>query len=221
MPSASGVGEDDEAETVEKVRVNGNAAVPVNGNGYHDEAKEPVKPKGRNPLDDRVGDEHGAGARGRAGRRGPLVHVFVEGAQLRESLTAIRLALTEEGHFLFETRNPLARGWESWTADNAVEIVRDGRPVRMVNAAETPVIDKLVSFTTTFTSPDWVRPQTSRSTLRFLNADSLSSFLSDAGLAIEEQFGDWDRQEFTDTSPEIITVARRTSAGSRQPRRRP
>ena len=53
------------------------------------------------------------------------------------------------------------------------------------------------------------RPKVSRSTLRFLDAESLSSFLSDAGLAIEEQFGDWDRQPLTDTSPEIITIARR------------
>jgi hypothetical protein len=47
-----------------------------------------------------------------------------------------------------------------------------------------------------------------RSTLRFLDADSVSWFLSDAGLAIEEQFGDWDRQPLTDASPEIITIAR-------------
>ena len=40
--------------------------------------------------------------------------------------------------------------------------------------------------------------------------DSLGSFLSEAGLAIEEQFGGWERQELTDTSPEIITIARRT-----------
>jgi hypothetical protein len=31
----------------------------------------------------------------------------------------------------------------------------------------------------------------------------LSSFLSDAGLAIAEQFGDWDAQPLTDVSPEI------------------
>jgi hypothetical protein len=49
----------------------------------------------------------------------------------------------------------------------------------------------------------------SRSTLRFLDADSLSTFLTDAGFAIEEQFGDWDRSPLTDRSPEIITIARR------------
>jgi hypothetical protein len=36
----------------------------------------------------------------------------------------------------------------------------------------------------------------------------VSKFLSDAGLAIDEQSGDWDRQPLTDMSPEIITIAR-------------
>lgn len=35
----------------------------------------------------------------------------------------------------------------------------------------------------------------------------LSTFLSDAGFAIEQQFGDWERQPLTEASPEIITIA--------------
>ena len=140
---------------------------------------------------------------------GHAFQVFVEDDQLRESLTAMRLALTGDGRFVFETRNPLAREWERWTADNAVEVVHDGRIVRMVSEVEKPVTGELVSFTTTFTSPSWDRPQISRSTLRFLDLDSLSSFLSDAGMVIEEQFGDWARRILTDASSEIITVAKR------------
>ena len=79
----------------------------------------------------------------------------------------------------------------------------------MTREVEKPVDGNLVSFTHTFTSPGWDRPQTSRSTLRFLDKDSLSRFLSDARLMIEQQFGDWDRQQLTDTTPEIITIARR------------
>ncbi len=45
--------------------------------------------------------------------------------------------------------------------------------------------------------------------LRFLDADALSAFLSGAGLAIEEQFGDWNGRSLTGTSPEIITIARK------------
>jgi ubiquinone/menaquinone biosynthesis C-methylase UbiE len=141
---------------------------------------------------------------------GHAFQVFIEDDQLRASLAVIRSVLTEDGRFAFETRNPLVRAWEGWTPDNAVEVVcAAGAVVRMAHEVETPVDGNIVSFTVTFTSPSWDRPQVSRSTLRFLDADSLSSFLSDAGLAIAEQFGDWDRQPLTDTSPEIITIARR------------
>ena len=109
---------------------------------------------------------------------------------------------------MFETRNPLARAWENWTPDNAVEVVHLGRAVRMAHQVETPVSGDLVSFTITFTSPSWDQPQVSRSTLRFLSAGSMRTFLLGAGLAIQEQFGDWDRRPLTDSSPEIITVAR-------------
>ena len=140
---------------------------------------------------------------------GHAFQVFVEDDQLHASLAAIRTALTDDGRFVFETRNPSARGWEAWTPDNAVEIVHSGSVVRMAHQVETPVAGDVVSFTATYTSPSWDRPMVSRSTLRFLDADSLSVFLSGAGLIIEEQFGDWGKQPLTDTSPEIITVARR------------
>jgi len=32
--------------------------------------------------------------------------------------------------------------------------------------------------------------------------------LTEAGLVIEAQFGDWDRSPLTELSPEIITIAR-------------
>jgi ubiquinone/menaquinone biosynthesis C-methylase UbiE len=141
---------------------------------------------------------------------GHTFQVFVTDDDLRASLASIRVALTHDGQFAFETRNPLVRSWERWTPDNAVEVANAaGAVVRVAHEVETPVEGDVVRFTTTFTSPGWDRPQMSRSTLRFLDADSLSSFLSDAGLAIEEQFGDWARHPLTDTSPEIITIARR------------
>ena len=140
---------------------------------------------------------------------GHAFQVLVGDDQLRSSLAAVRSALTEDGRFVFETRNPLARAWEGWIPDNAVEFVYGDAVVRMAHQVETPVVGDIVSFTVTFTSPRWDRPRVSRSTLRFLSADSLSSFLCSAGLTIEEQFGDWDRRPLTDRSPEIITVARR------------
>ena len=77
----------------------------------------------------------------------------------------------------------------------------------MTNVADEPAGDT-VSFTSTYSSPRWPEPKLSRSTLRFLDAPALASFLADAGLTAEQQFGDWDRSALRAGSPEIITVAR-------------
>lgn len=138
---------------------------------------------------------------------GHAFQVFVEDSELRSALAAIRSALTEDGQFAFETRNPLVRAWERWTPENAID--NTGAVVRMEYEVEKPVEGDIVRFSHTFTSPTWRKPQVSHSTLRFLDVNSLSSFLAGAGLAIEEQFGDWDRSPLTDTSPEIITIVRR------------
>jgi SAM-dependent methyltransferase len=139
---------------------------------------------------------------------GHAFQVLISDEDVQAGLAAIRTALKGNGAVAFETRHPLARAWQRWTPANPVEVVGpDGLVWRMTHQVETPVMGELVSFTTTFSSPGWARPQVSRSTLRFLNADSLAEFLSAAGLTVREQFGDWDRQPLTDDSPEIITIA--------------
>jgi len=141
---------------------------------------------------------------------GHAFQVLVEDHEIQASLSTIRAALTEGGRFAFETRNPLDRAWERWAPDHAVEVIGPGGlQLRMAHEVETPIEEDLVSFTTTFTSPAWDRPRQSHSTLRFLHADSVASFVAGAGLVIEEQFGDWDRQPLTSASPEIITIATR------------
>jgi SAM-dependent methyltransferase len=141
---------------------------------------------------------------------GHVFQVFLDDRELHASLTAIRSALTDRGRFAFETRNPLARAWEAWTPENALQIAEDtGAVVRMAHQVDLPADGDIVSFTTTHTSPNWPQPARSRSRLRFLTADSVSRRLADAGLPVEEQYGDWARGPLTDTSPEIITIARR------------
>jgi hypothetical protein len=90
--------------------------------------------------------------------------------------------------------------------DNDGTVVRLSREVRSVDG-------DTVSFSHIFTSPSWDEPQTSRSTLRFLCAERLSAFLSEAGLEVESQFGDWDGSAFVPSSPEIVTFVKPGEAG--------
>ncbi len=141
---------------------------------------------------------------------GHAFQVFLEDEEIRRSLAAIRELLAPGGSFAFETRNPAARDWETWPQKYATEVLdRSGRPVRVSCRIETPFDGRVVSFSQTYTSPAWDEPRVSRSTLRFLDSKALASFLAGAGLSVERQFGDWDSTPVTDTSPEIISIARR------------
>ena len=129
---------------------------------------------------------------------------------IRQALAAIHDSLVDGGRFAFETRNPLVRGWERWLTQYRGETTDPtGVPVTATCAVEGPVEGNLVRSIMTYTSPAWDTPLVSRNTLRFVDASTLSRFLDNAGLAIEEQFGDWDQQPFTTSSPELITIARK------------
>lgn len=144
---------------------------------------------------------------------GHAFQVLLEDDELRGALAAIRAALTPTGRFAFETRNPLVREWESWTPDKVATVTApDGTRVSLRRQVDAVTGDR-VSFSHRFTSPAWQTPRTSHSTLRFVSAEALATFLAAAGLAIEQQFGDWDGAPFTDASPEIITIARRRQTG--------
>ena len=140
---------------------------------------------------------------------GHAFQVLLTDEQIHTALTAIRAALTPNGLFAFETRNPAAREWENWTPDNAREVIDSSGTTMHLAHRVLSVNDDLVHFSATYTTPAWPEPKVSHSTLRFLDAARLSAFLSDAGLAIKAQYGDWDRTALTAASPEIITLAGR------------
>lgn len=140
---------------------------------------------------------------------GHAFQVLIEDADLRTSLAAIAAALTPRGVFAFETRNPKVREWERWKPGHAAQVSDpDGRTIRMSRQVEASFDGNVVSFSHTFSSPDWDQVEVSHSTLRFIEAELLARFLAEAGLGVEAQFGDWDRSPLTDSSPEIITFAR-------------
>jgi SAM-dependent methyltransferase len=128
--------------------------------------------------------------------------------ELRASLAAIRGALTPRGRFAFETRHPQARAWADWTAAQVTDVVAAGRELRVWHEVES-VAGGVVTFTGITAAPDGTVLRTDRTSLRFLDADALAAVLGAAGLAIEAQYGDWDRGPITAASKEIITIASR------------
>ncbi|MER9972177.1 class I SAM-dependent methyltransferase [Mesorhizobium sp. M0060] len=126
----------------------------------------------------------------------------------RDFVVAVRRALVAGGRFAFELRNPLARAWECWTPENAVSVEGPGgSSVLITTELVSGFNGRTITFTHTFSGEHPSLPQVSQSTLRFLDADALRKLLEDAGLRIEQQFGDFDGRAPSPTSPEIITFA--------------
>lgn len=130
--------------------------------------------------------------------------------ELRASLAAVRAALRPGGRFAFETRHPRARAWRAWHPANASEVVdATGRALRVWYEVEAVVGDAVTFTGTTAAAADGTVLRVDRTTLRFLDAATLDGFLDDGGFAIEGRYGDWHGGPLTDSSREIVTVARR------------
>ncbi len=93
-------------------------------------------------------------------------------------------------------------------ADAAHPTNLPGRPLRVWHEVES-VTGELVTFTGTTAEPNGPVLRIDRATLRFLDVASLNTFLTDAGLNIQAQYGDWHHGPITTASREIITIARR------------
>ncbi|WP_327070431.1 class I SAM-dependent methyltransferase [Kitasatospora sp. NBC_01302] len=132
--------------------------------------------------------------------------------ELRTSLAAIHAALRPDGCFAFETRHPQARAWEGWTSANPEDIAdvvtESGRHLRYWHDVDS-VTGDVVAFHGTVAEPDGTVLRELHDSLRFLDVEALGGFLTEAGFAIEAQYGDWEGGPIDAASREIITLARR------------
>ncbi|TIT96565.1 MAG: class I SAM-dependent methyltransferase [Mesorhizobium sp.] len=127
-----------------------------------------------------------------------------------EFLSNVRNCLSDNGLFAFESRNPLVRPWEAWTPEHsAIVQMADGSLVNIVTTLTSDFDGRTVSFRHDFFGDHSSLPMSSESTLRFHQAEELAAHLARHGFVVEQQYGDFRSQPLSETSPEIIIVARR------------
>lgn len=117
---------------------------------------------------------------------GNVAQVFVTDEAWAATLTAIRAAVREGGHLVFEARRPERRAWEEWQADTA-ESVHEVPGLGQVRSRPTrfDVDLPLVTFADEFFFEDG-STLTSTSTLRWRSETELRDSLTAAGFAVQE-----------------------------------
>ena len=117
-----------------------------------------------------------------------VAQVFVEDEAWRETLRHLARALVPGGRLAFDSRDPAARAWKSWTGVTSVE---EGRvsftSINELPGGETFAVD---------------------STLRFRTEAELRHSLETAGFAVEAVYGGWSREPAGAGDGELIVLAR-------------
>lgn len=114
---------------------------------------------------------------------GNVAQVFVDDADWSQTLGAIHEALRVGGWFVFETRRPEARAWESWTTPATEVVLPDGRH-GLDSMTVTEVALPLVTFEGSLVLPD--ETLKSVSTLRFREYDEIVRDLEGHGFEVVE-----------------------------------
>jgi SAM-dependent methyltransferase len=140
---------------------------------------------------------------------GHVAQFFLSDESWHAALAALRAALRQGGRLAFESRNPAARDWNSWT--------RDAR-----RPADDPVAGRVemwcefhherggvVSCSNHYAFASTGEELVSPNRLRFRSEDELTQSLADAGFMVERVYGDWDRRPASPTARELIVVAAR------------
>jgi len=154
---------------------------------------------------------------------GNAFQAFVTNADQAALLQRVRAHLRDDGIFAFETRNPLLpnnrtragffvpletrQEEEQWPSF----VNADGQEVRVSTTRVYDHAAQIVHLTTYRRWYEGGREQTrvARTALRYTFPQELAALLHYNGFGIVRQYGDWNHEPLSATSPSIISVCRK------------
>lgn len=144
---------------------------------------------------------------------GHVAQYFVTDDEWAGTLAHCRRMLRPGGHLTFEARDPRARAWERWTPDLTRETYPHpdggtfeswGEVVDVRGPSDAPT--ETHEGHTILPGGDHL---VSTETLRFRTEADIRESIALAGLDLVELWGDWNRSPVTDSTAELIVLARR------------
>jgi hypothetical protein len=140
---------------------------------------------------------------------GHAFQVFLTDEDALAVLRAAARHLAPRGRLAFETRNPAARAWLSWTTEQSRAVVPTTKRGRIEESCEGEFdpVTGIAALTHRYRFLDEGGEQTAHSRLRFIDQPHLALLLEAAGLTPLVWYGDWDRSPYSIAAKELIVVA--------------
>ncbi|MEM7333173.1 MAG: methyltransferase domain-containing protein [Chloroflexota bacterium] len=140
---------------------------------------------------------------------GNVAQIFLEDAAWNKTLAHFYAALKKGGVLAFESRNPLARGWEMWTLEQTHQTMDTPHGPLESWLELVDVDEKTVHFQGINRFLDTDETIIVDSTLRFRTQQEIVTSLESVGFELMDIYGRWDRAPFEPTSPAMIFVAKK------------
>lgn len=139
---------------------------------------------------------------------GHAFQVALTDADRSAFLDTIAAHLAPQGRFVFDSRNPLARKWESWTPDltrNTLHHPELG-PVETWYDIDWDAMRKVATYDTCYQRRTDADPICATSRIGFIAQPRLAKLITRAGLQVDRWMGQWDARPYGDAEPEIIAL---------------
>jgi SAM-dependent methyltransferase len=136
---------------------------------------------------------------------GHVFQVFLTPADRLAALRTIRRRLARSGRFVFDVRNPAREEWRDWRPRASRRVFDDpgrGEVTAWNDVVHDPVTG-VVTYQTGYRAADG-GPRIARSRIAFPDRAEVARHVEDAGLAVLDWWGDWERRPFTADADEIV-----------------
>ena len=136
---------------------------------------------------------------------------FVSDDSWNRVLVDLHRSLRPAGILAFDSRDPVARKWDSWNPADSRRSVKTVRAQTVIHWTEVDAVVQMGEGTTVTFTHHYEFPDTellSTSTLRFRSAAEIRDSLSLAGFTIVDVFGGWNHEPVGEGDDELLVLAR-------------
>lgn len=139
---------------------------------------------------------------------GHAFQVFLTRDDRAKVLRTIAHHLAPAGRFVFDTRNPLVVDWRNWSPERSRRRIEHPQfgPVTVWSDARHDAATGIVAYDMNYAVQREERTYSSTCRIAFPDREEVADLLNEAGLAVQDWYGDWKGRPYDSDAPEIIPV---------------